>query len=102
METLMKRALDIAHLFDVPRGEMACEPYGTGNINDTFCLTMAQGGRRVRYILQRINSRLFPDVAKLMHNIALVTAFCRRSVLARGGDPMRECLTIVPTRAGEN
>lgn len=36
METLMKRALDIAHLFDVPRGEMACEPYGTGNINDTF------------------------------------------------------------------
>ena len=40
METLMKRALDIAHLFDVPREEMACEPYGTGNINDTFCLTV--------------------------------------------------------------
>ncbi len=40
MEKLIKRALDIAHLFDVPRGEMTCEPYGTGNINDTFCLTV--------------------------------------------------------------
>ena len=51
METLMKRALDIAHLFDVPRGEMACEPYGTGNINDTFCLTVRPWtGAARRYI----------------------------------------------------
>lgn len=92
----------IAGKFAAEGEYVSCVRYGEGHINDTFCLTMAQGGRRVRYILQRINSRLFPDVAKLMHNIALVTAFCRRSVLARGGDPMRECLTIVPTRAGEN
>lgn len=92
----------IAGKFEAEGEFVSCVRYGEGHINDTFCLTMKQGGRRVRYILQRINSRLFPDVAKLMHNIALVTAFCRRSVLARGGDPMRECLTIVPTRTGEN
>ena len=75
-----------------------CERYGEGHINDTFKVTMTENGKEVHYILQRINNRLFPDVAKLMHNIALVTDFCRRSVLARGGDPMRECLTLIRTK----
>ena len=64
-------------------------PYGEGHINDTFLLTVRCGGKDVRYILQRINHRLFRDVEKLMHNIELVTAFCRASVEKRGGDPMR-------------
>lgn len=76
-----------------------CERYGEGHINDTFKVTMTEErGKEVHYILQRINNRLFPDVARLMHNIALVTDFCRRSVLARGGDPMRECLTLIRTK----
>ena len=75
-----------------------CVRYGEGHINDTFKVTTEENGKEVHYILQRINSRLFPDVEKLMHNIALVTDFCRRSVLARGGDPMRECLTLIRTK----
>ena len=78
----------------------ACERYGEGHINDTFKVTMTEDGKETHYILQRINNRLFPDVAKLMHNIGLVTDFCRRSVLARGGDPMRECLTLIRTKDG--
>ena len=76
----------------------ACERYGEGHINDTFKVTMTEGGKETHYILQRINNRLFPDVEKLMHNIELVTDFCRKSVLARGGDPMRECLTLIRTK----
>ena len=79
----------------------ACERYGEGHINDTFKVTMTEDGKETHYILQRINNRLFPDVAKLMHNIGLVTAFCRRSVLAHGGDPMRECLTLIRTKDGQ-
>ena len=78
-----------------------CERYGEGHINDTFKVTTEERGKEVHYILQRINNRLFPDVAKLMHNIALVTDFCRRSVLERGGDPMRECLTLIRTKDGQ-
>lgn len=82
-------------------GELAaCERYGEGHINDTFRLTVNERGKSVHYILQRINHRLFTDVAKLMHNIELVTAFCRASVEKRGGDPLRECLNIVRTRDG--
>ena len=79
----------------------SCERYGEGHINDTFKVTMAKDGKAVRYILQRINGRLFADVEKLMHNIELVTDFCRKSVLARGGDPMRECLTLIRTKEGK-
>lgn len=80
---------------------VSCDGYGEGHINDTFRLTMNDGGKEIHYILQRINNRLFTDVEKLMHNIELVTDFCRKSVLARGGDPMRECLTLIRTKDGK-
>lgn len=81
---------------------VSCERYGEGHINDTYKLTVREGGREKPYILQRINNRLFTDVPALMRNIELVTDFCRRSVEARGGDPMRECLNLVRTRDGKN
>lgn len=88
METLMKRALDIAHLFDVPRGEMACEPYGTGNINDTFCLTVRPWtGAARRYILQRVNRYVFPDPEPMMGNIQRVTHYLRGVIAREGGNP---------------
>ncbi len=78
-----------------------CVRYGEGHINDTFKATMDVEGKELHYILQRINNRLFTDVGKLMHNIELVTDFCRKSVMARGGDPMRECLTLIRTKDGK-
>ncbi len=89
---------EIYKRFEIEGEYVSCERYGEGHINDTFRLTVAHGGREVHYILQRINHRLFTDVEKLMHNIELVTECCKESVLARGGDPLRECLTIIRTR----
>lgn len=93
--------LKIYRQFMIAGEYISCERYGEGHINDTFRLTMNDGGKEIHYILQRINNRLFTDVEKLMHNIELVTEFCRRSVEARGGDPMRECLNIVRTKEGQ-
>lgn len=86
--------------FSVAGELVSCERYGEGHINDTFKVTMDDCGREVHYILQRINNCLFPDVDRLMHNIELVTEFCRKSVIERGGDPMRECLTLIRTKDG--
>ena len=72
--------------------------YGEGHINDTYLIKMREKEREIKYILQRINTRLFQDVDKLMSNIVLVTDFCKRSVIRRGGDPLRECLNVVLTR----
>ncbi len=101
MEMLMKRALDIAHLFDIPRGEMTCEPYGTGHINDTFCLTVRPWtGAAKRYILQRVNRYVFPDPDTMMGNIQRVTHYLRGVIAREGGDPARETLTLVRAMDG--
>lgn len=90
----------IIEKFSVAGELISCERYGEGHINDTFKATMDDCGREVHYILQRINNRLFPDVKRLMRNIELVIEFCRKSVMERGGDPMRECLTLIRTKDG--
>jgi hypothetical protein len=47
--------------------------YGSGHINDTFLAVYADGSRTARFIHQRINSRVFPDVPALMENISRIT-----------------------------
>lgn len=78
-------------------------PYGSGHINDTFAVVLDQAGAPVRYILQRVNPRVFTDVPALMENIARVTAHATRRALARGDDPdaARRALTLVPARDGQ-
>ncbi|MFR7479229.1 MAG: mucin desulfatase, partial [Acutalibacteraceae bacterium] len=61
------------------------EPFGQGHINRTFRLTEPDGSR---YILQRINTSVFPDPAALMQNIQRVTAYLSRRILLEGGDPL--------------
>jgi hypothetical protein len=74
-------------------------PYGSGHINDTYCVEYDQAGRPVRYILQRINERVFRNVPALMDNIARVTAHATARATALGGeDASRRSLTLVPTR----
>ena len=63
-------------------------PYGDGHINHTYLVTTPAR----RYILQRMNTAIFPDTAGLMRNIELVTG----ALKAQG----RETLDIIPTRDG--
>ena len=83
--------------FGLPTGE--AERYGAGHINDTFAVWAVDHSRR--WILQRINTDTFTDPAGLMENVTGVTSYLRREILARGGDPDRETLNVVPTREGK-
>lgn len=49
-----------------------CEPLGNGHINLTFLCTMDNGKR---YVLQRINNHVFPNVPLLMSNYSKVTQY---------------------------
>ena len=75
--------------------------YGQGHINDTFCayVQTPQGDAR-RFILQRINTDTFTDPKGLMENIVGVTDHLRAAVEKSGGDPAREAMTVLRTRAG--
>lgn len=91
---------DILFNFAIDGEFVSCEPYGSGLINRTYVAVYNEGGRHVRYIVQRINTNLFKNVDGLMNNIKLVTEFNRAEIMKRGGDPDRESLTLVPTKNG--
>ncbi|MBR3895265.1 MAG: aminoglycoside phosphotransferase family protein [Clostridia bacterium] len=71
-------------------------PYGSGHINATYLVDCAP-----QTILQKINTSIFKDPSDVMDNIAAVTEHLRKKIIAAGGDPMRETLTLVPTVDGK-
>jgi Ser/Thr protein kinase RdoA (MazF antagonist) len=81
---------------------LRAEPYGCGHINDTYAAYFRQAdGTLRRYILQRINHFVFKQPPELMANILAVTTHLRDKIIASGGDPERETLTLIPTQTGE-
>lgn len=103
--------------FSVDGQIMSVEEYGSGHINDTYLvrirpndcddLRQSTGEDRQQdteertYILQRMNTEIFKNTDELMENIMGVTAFLEKKISARGGDPGRETLHVIPTGAGE-
>jgi hypothetical protein len=91
----------IVDAFDIPGTVASCAPFGYGHINDTFAVTMQVDSDTERYILQRINERVFCDVNGMMENIIRVTDHLRAKLRDRpGSDPARETMTIMPTHDG--
>ncbi len=76
--------------------------FGKGHINDTFCVyTQNEEGDCVRRILQRMSAAAFKRPDQLMKNIVGVTDYLRAEIEKAGGDPDRETLTVLRTKAGE-
>ncbi len=73
--------------------------YGQGHINDTFCVYVQdEEGECVRFILQRMSAAAFKHPDQLMQNICGVTEHLRKKIIAQGGDPARETMTVKNTR----
>lgn len=80
------------------------KPFGAGHINETYAVYMPaeSGEEELAYVLQRVNKFVFKNPAHVMENIFGVTEYLRRSIRASGGNPDRETLSYIKTRAGEN
>ena len=75
------------------------KPLGNGLINDTLLVRTAEADKP-DYVLQRINTNVFPNVEMLMGNIRAVTRHIRRKLEAAGADDIdRKVLTFVATKA---
>lgn len=83
----------LAH-FELTGRPAAVRPYGSGHIHETYRVRM-RAANHPGYILQRVNTRVFPDVPRLMENIARVTSHIRAKT--RRGLP---ALTVIPARDG--
>ena len=86
----------VAH-FNCAANADSQQAYGSGHINDTYLLkNVSPGG--ADYLLQRINTTIFPNVAKLTENMCRVTDHLRRKIETMGdGDPKKEVMTLIPT-----
>lgn len=88
----------IAEAFQIEGEYINAAPYGEGHINSTFLLETTAD----KYILQKINSNVFPHPEEVMDNVVMVTEFLKDKIEKAGGDSRRETLTVIPTKAGES
>jgi len=92
---------DIGLAFALPGEFIRGGLYGSGHINDTFCVTYRQNGQDIRYIHQRINHHVFTNPPALMENIQRVTGHVRSKWLAQGmPDAATRSLTLIPSKDG--
>lgn len=90
---------EIANNFKIEGTIASVNPFGDGLINDTFLVETE--GKSPNYILQRKNKNIFTDVPAMMDNIHRVTTHLKKKIVAAGGDPDREALTVTPTKDGK-
>lgn len=68
-------------------------PFGRGHINGTYLVKTDPPT-----VLQKINRAVFPEPARVVENVARVTAYLKEKIALDGGDPDRETLTLIPAR----
>ncbi|MBG7609169.1 MAG: phosphotransferase [Verrucomicrobia bacterium] len=81
---------EIAARFILPGPVVHHEEITSGLINTTYAITCKSGSSEKRYILQSINSKVFPEPEKVMENIFHVTAHIGAM------DPGTEQLRLIP------
>ena len=89
MSDYMKEYKSVAESFCLEGNVLEICPYGEGHINLTLLVTTD----KKRYILQKMNTKVFTDPDSLMANICGVTEHLK----SRG----IETLNVVPTKKGE-
>ena len=93
----------ILQQYDLPETLLGAVRYGQGHINDTYCVVcQPQEGECIRFILQGMSTVAFKEPGKLMDNFLRVTGYLAEKIKADGGDPLRETLSIVKTKDGDD
>ena len=90
MTDFIKEYKEVAEKFCIDGDVVDIQPYGEGHINVTLLVTTTVK----RYLLQKMNVRVFPDPVSLMNNICGVT----EHLTARG----IETLEVISTVDGKN
>lgn len=91
-----KELIEISSAFLTEGDIVGIKAVGPGFINDTYIAYSENEGPR--YILQRKNHSVFPDIPGMMQNILAVTEHLKKKIAENGGDPMREAMTVIKRR----
>ena len=72
---------EVMAAYAFPATLMGAVRYGSGHINDTFCVVcQPQEGKAIRFILQGLSVAAFPRQDELMENFIGVTTHLRKKI----------------------
>jgi Ser/Thr protein kinase RdoA (MazF antagonist) len=90
---------DIAEAFALPAAVTAIEPLGQGNVNDTYRVSCAAA----QFVLQRLNTRVFPRPDWVMANMARLSDHAGGRPWPQPEQPRRwELPRLLPTRGSSD
>jgi Ser/Thr protein kinase RdoA (MazF antagonist) len=97
----MKAAL-MAKQFDVKGRLVTAEVAGSGNVNDTYLVVFRTTFSEERFIMQKINTRVFPNPVLIMENMKIVTEYVHQRLEAEAdtADRIWQLPRIIPTKTG--
>ena len=97
-----KNLVEALNAYDFPETLVGATRYGSGHINDTYCvLCQPREGDCKRFILQRMSSAAFPHLDQVMANFEGITEYLGEQIKKAGGDVSRETLSLVHTKDGK-
>ncbi len=94
----------IASQFDIRGRLVAINPTGSGNINDTYLAVFRTTFSEERFILQRINKRVFTRPELIMQNMRVLTEHVHRRLEAEAdsADRIWQLPRIIATKDGND
>ena len=90
-----------ARQFQIEADFVSATPHGSGHINDSYSLIFERSGIPVRFLLQRINHKVFKNPVALMENIRRVTSHVAAQA-AGEADCGRRGLALIPAQDGRS
>jgi hypothetical protein len=92
---------DVASEFAIAGEFIEGEEVHSGHINATYKATFKNDDGRIhRYIIQRINEKVFKDPLAVMRNVEMVTSHINSKVLRVKRDSGGQTLSLYPARGG--
>ena len=103
MTSLARNISEIGAQFAIDGEFVEGKEVESGHINTTYLATYRDDeGELARYILQRINEKVFPEPLVVMKNIERVTHHINRKVFQKKRDFGGQTLNLYPGRDGKN
>lgn len=92
----------IIERFDIHGNVQTIKQINKGYVNRTYKVeTLSEAGHIHKYILQRINTNVFPDVDALMHNFEVTTRHLHQRLRLPGYHKRGTVQTVRPTKNGD-
>lgn len=93
---------NVCELFSLQGDIKSTEVIKTGNINQTYCVTLTNDGVDKKYIIQRVNTYVFKHPEEVMENIDKVTEHIKTKIDSVVEDSSRLVLHFLHTSDGMN